>query len=176
MLAVMFTMYFSGGMIPFYLTIRDFGLIGTRLGLIIPFCLSTYNMIILRTAFESIPASLIEAAEIDGASQLGILWRIAIPLSKATLAVICLYYAVGSWNSYFWQEILINERNDRLLQPILRDILIENQMEDMKDIGMVTGEGIKYACIMCATIPILCVYPYLQKYFTKGVMIGAVKE
>lgn len=176
MLMVMFTMYFSGGIIPFYLTLREFGLLETPLSVIIPFCISTYNTIVLRTAFESIPDGLIEAAEIDGASQLGIMWKISIPLSKASLAVITLYYAVNSWNSYFWQDILLKERNDRLLQPILRDILIENMLEgDMMDPGMVTSEGLKYACIMCATIPILMVYPYLQKYFTKGVMIGAVK-
>ena len=175
MLMVMFTMYFGGGMVPFYLTLRDFGLLDTKLVMIIPFAISTYNMIILRTAFESLPASLLEAAEIDGASQMGIMWRICIPLSKASLAVICLYYAVGSWNSYFWADILINDRNQRLLQPVLRDLLVENMMEGI-DSGMSTNEGVKYACIMAATIPILMVYPYLQKYFTKGVMIGAVKE
>ncbi|MBO5070252.1 MAG: carbohydrate ABC transporter permease [Roseburia sp.] len=175
MLMITFTMFFGGGLIPTYLNIRDFNLDGTMWGLVIPFCISTFNMIILRTSFESIPSSLTEAAQIDGASHWTVLWKIVLPLSKATLAVIALYYGVGTWNSWFWATVLLRDRSKLPLQAILRHIIVSNAMDGM-DSGMPASESIKYAAITVATVPILCVYPFLQKYFTQGVMIGAVKE
>lgn len=181
MIFIMITMFFSGGMIPFYLTLKNLHLTKTLWGLIIPFMISTYNMIILRTSFESLPDSLIEAAQIDGASHLKILAKIVLPLSKAILAVMVLYYGVGIWNAWFWASAIIRDRQQYPLQVILREILLQN------DVGSMTagisvadqeavGMTIKYATIVVATVPILCIYPFLQKYFTKGVMIGAVKE
>lgn len=175
MLAITFTMFFSGGMIPTYLNIEQLGLKGSIWGLIIPFSINTYNMIILRTSFESLPESLLEAARIDGAGHLTSLFRIVLPLSKATLSVITLYYGVGTWNAWFWAAQLMKDRTQMPLAVVLRDILINSQMQQM-DSGVTSTEGIKYALIVVATVPILCVYPFIQKHFAQGVMIGAVKE
>ena len=175
MILVVFTMFFSGGMIPFYLNLKELHLTGSIWGLVIPFSLSTYNMIILRTAFESIPESLLEAARIDGANHIQVLVKILLPLTKATLAVLVLYYGVMIWNSWFWAANILKQRESMPLAVLLRDILINSQMQAM-DSGMPTAEGIKYALIVVATVPILMIYPFIQKYFTKGVMIGAVKE
>lgn len=181
MMIIIFTMFFSGGMIPFYLNLKDLHLTGTRWGLIILFMINTYNMIILRTSFESIPDSLVEAAQIDGAGHITILAQVVPPLSKAILAVMMLYYGVSIWNSWFWASAIIRNREMYPLQIILREILMQNDVSSMtagtsamdtESIGMT----IKYATIMVATVPILCVYPFLQKYFTKGTMVGAVKE
>lgn len=180
MLMILFTMFFAGGMIPFYLNLRDLHLTNTRWGLIIPFMINTYNLIILRTSFEALPESLSEAAKIDGAGHLTILWKIVLPLSKAILAVMVLYYGVAIWNAWFWASTILRDREMYPLQVILREILISNDTSSMS-----AGSGgdtealamsIKYATIMVATVPILFVYPFLQKYFTKGVMVGAVKE
>lgn len=175
MLAITFTMFFSGGMIPTYLNIEQLGLKGSIWGLIIPFSINTYNMIILRTSFESLPESLLEAAKIDGAGHLTSLIKIVLPLSKATLSVITLYYGVATWNAWFWAAQLMDDRTEMPLAVVLRDILINSQMQQM-DTGVTSTEGIKYALIVVATVPILCVYPFIQKHFAQGVMIGAVKE
>jgi len=175
MLLITFTMFFSGGMIPTYLNLRDLGLTNSIWGLVLPSSISTYNLIVLRTSFESVPISLQEAAKIDGAGDFTILTQIILPLSKATLAVIALYYGVMVWNSWFWACIILKDRTQYPLQAILREVLIENVMEGM-DSGMPSPETIRYATIVVATLPILCIYPFIQKYFTKGVMIGAVKE
>ncbi len=181
MMFITFTMFFSGGMIPFYLTLKDLHLTNTLWGLIIPFLISTYNLIIMRTSFSAIPESLIEAARIDGAGHIRVLFNIVLPLSKAILAVMVLYYGVGIWNGWFWASTILRDREMYPLQVVLREILLQNSTQ-----GMTSGVGagdqesvaatIKYATIMVATVPILCVYPFLQKYFTAGVMIGAVKE
>lgn len=180
MLFVLFTMFFSGGMIPFYLNLKELHLINNRWGLIIPFAINTYNMIILRTSFESIPDSLTEAARIDGAGHITILFKIILPLSKAVMAVMVLYYGVSIWNSWFWASAILRNRELYPLQVILREILISNDLQAMNGGAGADAEAIaqsiKYATIMVATVPILFVYPFLQKYFTKGVMIGAVKE
>lgn len=175
MLAITFTMFFSGGTIPTYLNIEQLGLKGSIWGVIIPFSIDTYNMIILRTSFESMPESLLEAARIDGAGQLTCLTKIMLPLNKASLSVITLYYGVGMWNAWFWAAQVMEDRTKMPIAVILRDILINSQMQQM-DTGVTNLEGIKYATIVVATVPILCVYPFIQKYFTQGVMIGAVKE
>lgn len=181
MLFIVFTMFFSGGMIPFYLNLKSLHLTKTLWGLIIPFMINTTNMIILRTAFESIPESLVEAAQIDGAGHIRILTTIVLPLSKAMLAVMVLYYGVSIWNSWFWASAILRDREMYPLQIILREILLSNDTSSMTAGASATdteaiGMTIKYATIMVATIPILCVYPFLQKYFTKGTMLGAVKE
>ena len=181
MFLVLFTMYFSGGTIPFYLTLKDLHLNGSLLGIILPFMINTYNMIILRTAFNAIPDSLTEAAQIDGAGHFTILFRIVIPLAKATLAVMVLYYGVSRWNGWFWAGVLLRDREKYPLQIILREILLSNDMASMGGTGGGSdSEGIlmsiKYATIIVATVPILLVYPLIQKHFTQGVMIGAVKE
>ena len=175
MLAITFTMFFSGGTIPTYLNIQELGLKGSIWGIVLPFCIATYNMIILRTSFESLPESLLEAARIDGAGQLACLTRIVLPLSKASLAVITLYYGVAYWNGWFWASQILEHKGDMPLAVVLRDILINADMQQM-DTGVTNMEGIKYATIIVATVPILCVYPFIQKYFAQGVMIGAVKE
>lgn len=179
-LLITFTMFFSGGMIPFYLNLKDLHLTNTLWGLIIPFMISTYNMIILRTSFEGIPEALIESAQIDGAGHLRILVSITLPLSKAVLAVMVLYYGVGVWNSWFWASNILRDRTLYPLQVVLREILMSNDVSSMTTgVGVADTEAIaatiKYATIVVATVPILCIYPFLQKYFTKGVMIGAVK-
>lgn len=178
---IMFTMFFGGGLIPFYMAVRDIGLIGSLWSLIIPTAISTYNMIILRTSFESLPDSLVESARIDGAGHMQILYKIVVPLSKASLAVIALYYGVGYWNSWFNASLFLEGNVDKWpMQLVLRQILIVNDINSMtlgvgaQDIEKV-GDSIKYAVIVVATVPILCVYPFLQKYFVKGVMVGAVK-
>ncbi len=180
MIFIMITMFFSGGLIPTYLNLKSLHLNNTLWGLIIPWLINTFNMIIMRTAFESIPESLIEAAQIDGATHWKILRSIVLPLSKATIAVMVLYYGVEKWNGWFWASAIIRDRSKLPLQVILREILLSSTQ------SMQTGSGgsdteaigitIRYATTIVATVPILCVYPFVQKYFTKGVMIGAVKE
>lgn len=180
MMIIVFTMFFSGGMIPFYLNLKDFKLTNTLWGLIIPFMINTTNLIILRTSFESIPDSLIEAAQIDGAGHFKILMQIVLPLSKAILAVMILYYGVGIWNAWFWASAIIRTRELYPLQVVLREILMQNDVSAMTaGVGAADQDAvattIKYATIIVATLPILFVYPFLQKHFTQGAMVGAVK-
>jgi len=177
---VMFTMFFSGGMIPVYLNVRELNLYNTLWALIIPGALSIYNAIIVKTAIEGIPEALSESAYIDGANDIVLLFKIVIPLILPTLAVILLYYAVGHWNSWFAACIYLKDNEKLPIQAVLRAILIENQ-ELLNTNDMASGEinrfaeTIKYALIVIGTLPILAAYPFLQKYFVKGVMIGAVK-
>ena len=177
---IIITMYFNGGMIPMYFTVRDLGLENSLWSLIIPSALSTFNLILMKSSLENMPPSLEEAAEIDGAGIWSVLFKIILPLSKATLAVIGLYYAVGHWNAWFNALLYIKDREKFPLQLILREILLQNQTQDMGGAGNYSeanmiGESIEYAVIIIATVPILCIYPFLQKYFIKGVMVGAVK-
>lgn len=179
-LFMMFTMYFSGGLIPTFLNIRELGMYNSLSALIIPGCLSLYNAFIVRTAIEGIPESLYESAYIDGANELQILFKITLPLIKPTLAVILLYYGVGKWNEWFSAAIYIKDNTKLPIQNILRSILIENsEILNAKEYGDTVAnsftETIKYAAIVISTVPILCIYPLVQKHFTKGVMIGAVK-
>lgn len=169
----MVTMYVSGGTIPFYLTLRDLGLLKTLWGVILPFCFTTYNMIILRTAFEAIPDSLTEAAQIDGAGHIRILFTIILPLCKATIAVVTMYYGVSIWNGWFWSSAILREKSQYPLQLILREFLIVKSGDNTADVQII--ETAKYAAIMISVFPILLVYPFIQKHFTKGVMVGAVK-
>ena len=181
MFIITLTMFISGGMIPFYQNLRSLHLMNSHWGLILPFMISTYNMIILKTSFESIPKSLSEAARIDGAGHIRILFSIVLPLSKPVLAVMLLYYGVGVWNGWFWASTILTDRAMYPLQVILREILLSNDTSVMTQ-GVSSGDleavgaTIRYATVIVATLPILCAYPFLQKYFTKGIMIGAVKE
>ncbi|MCI8442792.1 MAG: carbohydrate ABC transporter permease [Provencibacterium sp.] len=178
---IMFTMYFSGGMVPTFLTVKSLGMLDSIWAILIPSALSTYNMIVLRTAFSGIPKSLEESARIDGANDFTILFRIMAPLSLPTIAVIGLFYAVGRWNAWFNAVIYLRDRGLYPLQLVLREILITSNADYMAQAGSsleltALGELIKYATIIVATTPILVVYPFIQRYFVKGMMIGAVKE
>ena len=183
MLFITFTMFFSGGLIPNYLLIKSIGLYDSRLSIILPGAISTYNLIITRTAMNSIPDSLEESAKLDGANAFVIFWKIILPVSKATLAVITLYYAVGHWNAWFNASIYLRRRALYPLQLILREIIINENMQATLDaIGSADAaetylarELVKYCTIVIATLPILAIYPFIQKYFVKGVMIGSLK-
>ena len=174
---VMFTMFFNGGMIPAYLNIKDLGLYNTIWALILPGAMTVYNAIICKTSIEAIPDSLKEAAYIDGANDFQIIFKVIFPLIKATIAVLVLYYGVAHWNSWFNASIYLKDNDKLPVQNILRSILIANQ--DLSGSGgdeyNAYAETIKYAAIVISTFPILCVYPFLQKYFAKGALIGAVK-
>lgn len=177
---LMFTMFFGGGLIPTYLNQKSLGLYNNLWALIIPGALSLYNAIICKTAIEAVPESLTESAYIDGASDFTVLFRIITPLIKPTLAVLLLYYGVGHWNSWFSASLYITKNELLPIQNILRAVLIANsnllnEGASNKDVMDTYAETIKYAAIVISTVPILCIYPFLQKYFVKGVMIGAVK-
>lgn len=177
---IIFTMFFSGGIVPAYLNIKDIGLLNTIWALILPVGINTSNLIIMKSAFQTMPDSLVESAKLDGASHLQILIKIMIPLSKATLAVLVLYYGVSHWNSWFSASIYIRDGELYPLQLVMRNILLESKAADMT--GGVSSDDvtqyvnlIKYALIVVTTAPILVLYPFLQKYFVKGVMVGAIK-
>lgn len=177
---VIFTMYFSGGLIPTYLNIKDLGMLDSLWSLILPGAITTSNLIIMRSAFMSIPDSLPEAAKIDGANQVQVLFKVMLPLVKATLAVMVLYYGVAHWNAWFNASIYLRTPSQYPLQLVLRNILVESQTADMmQDIGAARSPQVqqllKYALIVVSSLPIICIYPFLQRFFQKGVMIGAVK-
>lgn len=180
-LFIIFTMFFSGGLIPLYLQVQTYGLIDSRLALLLPGAISAFNLIIMRTGFESVPASLEESARLDGANDWQICFRIVFPLSLPVVAVITLYYAVYHWNAWYHAMLFLKTRDLYPLQLILREILVSNQTEAM--VGSAEsgskealGEAIKYAAIIVSILPVVCLYPFLQRYFIKGIMIGAVKE
>jgi putative aldouronate transport system permease protein len=177
-----FTMFFNGGLIPTFLTIRDFHLYDTFLVMVLPFSVAVFDIIVARTFFQtSIPGDLWEAAQIDGCGNLRYYVQIVLPLSKAIIAVLALWIAVGHWNSYFNALIYIKDPNLYPLQLILRNILITNQMQsnlgtgEAAEIAMRLANLMRYSVIIIATLPIMCIYPFVQKYFNQGVMIGAVK-
>lgn len=180
---IVFTMFFSGGMIPTYLLIKDLGMLDTFWTIILPTAVSVWNILIMRTFFQSsIPKELQEAAFLDGCSNMKLLVRIVLPLSGPVLAVMILFYAVGHWNSYFNALIYLSDRDKYPLQLFLREILIQDQMQSMVDLGsdtysksLMEVEAIKYAAVIVTNLPMLLLYPFLQKYFIKGVMIGAIK-
>ena len=178
---MVFTMYFSGGMIPTYLMVYKWLHLGDSLwALILPVLISTYILLIMKANFEALPPSLEEAAKIDGANDILILFRIVLPLSLPVIAVMFLYYGVSYWNSWFTAMMYMRDRNKFPLQLVLREILLSNDTTAMDAGGSAgdkyaIGESIKYSTIVVATVPILCLYPFIQKYFVKGVMVGAVK-
>lgn len=180
MIIITVTMFFNGGLIPLYLQIKRVGMLNTRWAIIVPQAIMVFNMIIVRTAFISLPSSLEESAQLDGAGHITVLVKIVLPLTKATIAVVALFYAVMKWNEYFMAMILLTKRALYPLQVILREILVEN---DQTSLSYETSSGsldkyktlVQYCTIMVGTIPILCVYPFIQKYFVTGVMIGSIK-
>lgn len=165
---IIFTMFFGGGMIPFYLLIKNMGMLNSLWSVILPTALSTYNMMIMRTAFVSVPPALEEAAEIDGANPMVVLFKILVPLTIPTIAVLILYYAVANWNSWFNAMLFLQKKEKWPLQLVLRDLLIQNQTDDMTS-GISAAdkfsvsETIKYATIIVSTLPILCLYPFFYR-------------
>lgn len=178
-----FTMFFSGGMIPSYMLVKDLGLMDTRWAMLLPGALSVYNMIITRTFIQSsIPKEMLEASQIDGCNDIQYFFKIVLPLSKPVLAVITLFYVVGHWNAYFNAFLYLTDRTLYPLQIILREILIVNSI----DPGMVVDEALltakqgiadllKYSLIVVSVVPMMIIYPFIQKHFAKGMMIGSVK-
>lgn len=179
-LFMIFTMFFSGGLIPLFILINSIKIYDTKWAIVLPAALSAWNVIITKTFFQSIPESLQESAKIDGCNDLGVLFRIILPLSMPIIAVVGLFSAVGFWNSYFSALIYLPNAANHPLQMYLMKVVIQNSSELMGAAkGMnrsMVGSQIKYAIIIVSILPIVCVYPFLQKYFIKGVMIGAVKE
>ena len=179
---VVFTMYFGGGMIPTFLVVKEVGLLDNRMAVILPTLVNTWNLIVMRTAFKAIPVSLEESARLDGANEPTILFRIIIPCAKATIAVMILYYAVEHWNSWFDAMIYLTNRRKFPLQLFLREILLIHINNAASAASADAGDSLymdtllKYALIIISTVPILCIYPFVQKYFMKGVMMGSVKE
>ncbi|GHU73581.1 sugar ABC transporter permease [Clostridia bacterium] len=183
MLLCMITMYFSGGLIPTYLTIRDVGILDSVWAVVLPGALSVYNMIVMRTYFDTqIPLELLESSQLDGCGNIRYLTSIVLPLSGPILAVTGLFYAVGYWNSYFGPMIYLNTRGKFPLAIILREILVQNNTASMEfgDIDEMASlemrrNVMKYAVIVVSSLPVMLLYPFVQKYFVKGIMIGAVK-
>jgi putative aldouronate transport system permease protein len=182
MVFFLITMFFNGGLIPTYLVVKDLGLLNTIWSIILPGAISVWNIILARTFFKGLPKELFEAAKIDGASELKIFLKIVLPLSKPIIFVIALYAFVGQWNSYFDAMIYLEDQELQPLQLVLRSILIQNQVQP----GMISdqlamaelsklAEKIKYASIVISSLPLLIMYPFFQKYFEKGVMVGSIK-
>ena len=174
---LMITMFFNGGMVPNFYLVRTLGMIDSIWALMVPGALSVYNTILMKNSFEGLPDSLKESAYIDGATDLDIFLKVVLPLSMPILATLTLFYAVGKWNSYFNAILYIRSRSNWTLQLVLREIVsqTESLLNDSTDIASLPSQSIKYAVIVVAIIPIMCVYPFLQKFFVKGVMVGAVK-
>lgn len=179
-LLAVFTMWFSAGIIPLYMTFRDFGLLDSRAAILFGFCINTYNMIILKSFFEQVPSSLEEAAFIDGASDFRIFTQIYLPLSKPALATVGLFYAVTRWNGYFWPMNLLTSDSKVPLQVLLKKLLVDRTANEMES-AIITAESLSsqttviYALIILAIIPMIIVYPFIQKYFKSGLTIGANK-
>lgn len=180
MFGIVFTMFFSGGLIPSFMIVQKLGIYNTIWALLLPGAMSAWNLIMMRTYFLGLPASLEESARIDGANDFQILFRVVLPTSKPILAVMVLFYAVGHWNSWFSASIFLQNRELYPLQLILREILIQGRVADFggnaANVTHQVAKNLKYATIIVSTIPILIVYPFIQKYFVKGVMLGSLKE
>ncbi|WP_135556137.1 carbohydrate ABC transporter permease [Paenibacillus cymbidii] len=181
MMMIVVTMFFGGGLIPMFLLIKKLGMINTIWAIVLPPMISAYNIIVMKTFFQGISNELIESAKMDGANDLTVFFRIVMPVSWAVISVIGLFYAVSEWNSWFAASIYLRDRELYPMQLYLREILVQNKVDfsmvstsDMD--GIAAKQIIKYAAIIVTTLPILFVYPFLQKYFVKGVMIGSLKE
>lgn len=176
---IVVTLFFSGGMIPSYMIVKSLGMLDTRWSVIVPNLLATYNVLIMKTAYTSVPTSLEESARLDGANEFQSFWHVILPNVKATLAIMVLYYGVAMWNSWFGAMIYIKDRSLFPLQLFLREILIKSSTQEMNQViksNSFLEEVVKHATTVVATVPILLIYPFIQKYFVHGVMIGAVKE
>lgn len=176
---VVFTMLFSGGIVPLYLTIKSYGLIGSMWAVVLSQGINTFYMIIMLNFFQSLSDSLIESAKLDGAGEYVILWRIVLPLSKPVIATVFLYYLVDRWNEWYYAMIMVRDTSNTPLQLVLRNIVLESQNLDnimTESVEIFTfSAGIKMGAVVLTVIPVMCIYPFLQKYFAKGIMIGAVK-
>ncbi len=176
---IVFTMYFSGGMIPSFLLVKNIGLFDSRFAMIIPTLISTWNIIVMKTSFQAVPKSLEESAKMDGANDFTVLFRIILPVTIPTIAVMTLFYAVGYWNAWFNALIYLQDREKFPLQLFLREILIANSSSGNTSMDVDTfylEEVIQYATIIISTVPILCIYPFVQRYFMSGLMLGSIKE
>lgn len=176
---IVVTLFFSGGMIPSYMIVKSLGMLDTRWSIIVPNLLATTNVLIMKTAYTSVPTSLEESARLDGANEFQSFWHVILPNVKATLAIMVLYYGVAMWNSWFGAMIYIKDRSLFPLQLFLREILIKSSTQEMNQViksNSFLEEVVKHATTVVATVPILLIYPFIQKYFVHGVMIGAVKE
>jgi putative aldouronate transport system permease protein len=178
---IIFSMLFSGGMIPTYLVVKELGLLDSYWSLILPGAISAFNLIVIKNFFQELPPGLEEAARIDGCNDIGVLWRIVLPLSKPVIATFALFYAVGHWNNFFQALLYISDSTKWPLQVLLRQIVLLSQ-GTVGDIGALDPnfvqppeQSIKMAVIVVGTVPILIIYPFLQKYFAKGVLLGSVK-
>ncbi|MGG1550691.1 carbohydrate ABC transporter permease [Paenibacillus ferrarius] len=177
---IVFTMFFSGGMIPTFLVVRSLGLIDTVWGMVLPGAVSTWNLIIMRTFFSGMPKEVEESGRMDGLTDIGIFFRLVLPLSQAVIATVSLFYAVGLWNNFLLPLLYLRDPNLFPLQVLLRNLVLAGNVAsgDVTRIGgdnLIVEDSLKFATIMVSTLPILLVYPFIQKYFVKGVMIGAVK-
>jgi len=181
---IAFTMWVNmagpAGMIPFYLNIRDLGMLDTRFGIVIAFAITTFYVLLMRTFFTNVPDALEEAAKVDGASDWAILWRIYIPLSVPALVTLGLFYAVARWNGYFWAMVLLSDTNKMPLQVLLKKLIVEMNVSDMMDSADImknySQETVIYATIIVSILPMVIVYPYIQKFFVKGIIVGSIKE
>ncbi|MEF7437462.1 carbohydrate ABC transporter permease [Paenibacillus lautus] len=179
LMLIVFTMFFNGGMIPTFLVVKELGFVNTIWGMVLPGAVASWNLLIMRTFFMGMPQELEESGKIDGLSEIGIFFRIVLPLSKPVLATIGLYYAVGMWNNFMGPLLYLRDADMQPLQVILRNIVLSGQLTgtDGPVVGdiVVVEDGLKFATIMVSTLPILLVYPFIQKYFVKGALIGSVK-
>ncbi|NDR59278.1 carbohydrate ABC transporter permease [Aliiruegeria sabulilitoris] len=179
-LMVAFTMWFHAGMIPFWLNIRDLGLLDSYFGIIIAFAVNAFNIILLRNFFESIPDSFQEAARMDGANEFQILWKVFVPLSKPAIATITLFCIVARWNGFFWAMVLLTDEGKIPLQVYLRHTISALSDDEEFSSTLLSApysvETVTAAIIVCSIIPVLLIYPWVQKYFNKGIMLGGVKE
>jgi len=176
--AVLFTMLFGGGLVPTYILIKNLGLIDSYWSAILPGAISTYNLLVMKSFFENMPEDIMEAARIDGAGEMRILWQIVLPLSKPVIATLGLFYAVAHWNGFFDAMMFINDVKLQPLQVVLRNVLMDAmRAEDFvtDQVVLLPGETIKMAAIVVAMAPMLAVYPWIQKHFTKGVLLGSIK-
>ncbi|RVU84140.1 carbohydrate ABC transporter permease [Leucothrix sargassi] len=177
---IAFTMWFNAGMIPFFLNMRDLGLLDSYIGIIIGFACNAFNIILLRNFFESLPSSFEEAARMDGANEFQVLWKVYVPLSKPAIATITLFCIVARWNGFFWAMVLLRDEDKIPLQVYLRQTII--QLTDDDDFAsslleaVYSFETVSAAIMVCSIIPVLLFYPFIQKYFNKGIMMGGVKE
>jgi putative aldouronate transport system permease protein len=182
MILVTVTMFFSGGLVPLFVLINGLGLYNTRWSIVLPVAVNTYNLIIARTYLHiSIHDSIPESAKMDGCSDVTILWRIVLPVAQPIIAVLTIFYAVSHWNAWFGASLFLNDVGLHPLQLYLRKLLLQSELDSAVMMEMTTEltaymQQLKYACIVVATLPILCVYPFLQRYFVQGVMLGAIKE
>lgn len=173
---ILFTMIFNGGLIPTYLTVTNLGLMNNLLSVIVPVTLSAYNIILMKSFFQSIPETLFEAAKLDGCTPMGIFWRIVLPLSKPALASIGLFIAVAMWNDFFHFQLYITDPNLKNFQLKVRELILNDAAIGTSTSLTATGEMLKSAVVTVVVVPFLAIYPFLQRYFVKGVTLGAIKE